>query len=168
MIQLSPHFSYAEAIISEYAARNGIDNTPPQDLLKVMVHTALCMERVRDSLGEPIHVTSWYRCPKLNEAISGQNHSQHMAGEAVDFICPLYGSPAVIAKHIADNRHVIQFDQLILEHQWIHISFKHDTATQGLNRNQIISLVQNGHYVLGLTDVHGNYLVYGNTGEVKS
>jgi zinc D-Ala-D-Ala carboxypeptidase len=48
--------------------------------------------------------------------------SQHMTGQAADFISPGFGSPAEIAAALRDSG--IEYDQLILEFgRWVHISF---------------------------------------------
>ena len=122
-MSLSPHFSLAEFTVSETAARRDIDNTPPAEVMPALKRTAQGLEAVRVRLGcAPIIVTSGYRSPALNAAIGGAAQSQHMTGEAADFICPRFGSPAEIAAALVDSG--IAYDQLLLEFgRWIHISF---------------------------------------------
>lgn len=50
--------------------------------------------------------------------------SQHMFGEADDFIAPGFGSPLMVCQAIADSNFL--FDQLIYEGTWAHISFVAD------------------------------------------
>lgn len=114
------------------------------------------MERVRAILNSPIHVDSWYRCLQLNRALKSKDTSQHLKGEAVDFICPEFGSPFEICVKILHYPELIIFDQLILEHTWVHISFNADPTTQP--RKQVLSLLQDGGYSLGLTDPNGRPL----------
>lgn len=123
MTYLSPHFTLAELTVSETAARRGIDNTPPPDVLERLRRTAQGLEAVRVRLGgAPIVVTSGYRAPAVNAAVGGQPNSQHMRGEAVDFISPRFGSPTEVATALRDSG--IEYDQLILEFgRWVHISF---------------------------------------------
>ncbi len=122
--KLSEHFTLAEAIYSPTATNKGIDNTPTPDALERMKFTAIRMEAVRQVLGNrSIYVTSWYRGPTLNSAIGGVKNSQHSRGEAVDFICQGYGNPKQICKALIDAKDVLQYDQLILEPTWVHISF---------------------------------------------
>jgi hypothetical protein len=78
-----------------------------------------------------------------------------MSGEAVDFISPTYGSPLQVCKQIIGYGDIINFDQLILEHSWVHISF---AISSGNPRKQVLSLLQSGGYAQGLTDKHGNKL----------
>jgi hypothetical protein len=133
---MTPHFSYEEAVRSETAARLGIDNTPPADIRETIRWVAHQMEDVRTFLGHPITVTSWYRCPKLNEAVRSKPTSQHIKGEAVDFVCPAFGTPRAIVAAL--RRSAIPFDQLILEYAdtsgggWTHISFTDDPRGQVL------------------------------------
>lgn len=120
-MDLSTHFSLSEFVTSQTAARLGIDNTPPQAVMRAILRTATGMEGVRTLLSAPIIISSGYRSPELNKAIGGAKNSQHVKGEAVDFICPGYGSPLKICKAIVASG--IKFDQLIQEGQWVHISF---------------------------------------------
>lgn len=120
-MQLSPHFSLAEFTVSQEAARRGIGNTPTEDVVDRLRHTAQCLESVRSLFGYPIIITSGFRCAKLNAAIGGAQNSAHMAGDAADFICPPAGNPATICGRIMASG--IKFDQLILEGGWTHISF---------------------------------------------
>ena len=150
---LSPHFTYNEAIASSTAKQKNLDNSPGTDELFAMFYTASKMEQVRRILGDKaIRINSWYRSPNLNAAVGGSKTSQHMKGEAVDFTCPSAGTPVDICKKLISSG--ISFDQLIYEHSWVHISFKNP---DGQNRKQVITLV-NGKYVSGITDKQGKEL----------
>lgn len=118
---MTPHFHIEEVEHSNIAERLGINNKLPEHLLSNALFTAHGMEDVRTLLGKPIPVSSWYRSPRLNAYIGGDKASQHMLAQAVDFICPAFGSPYAVASAIRASR--IQFDQLIYEHTWVHISF---------------------------------------------
>jgi hypothetical protein len=137
-MMLSPNFSLTEFTDSQTAARMGIDNDPPIELIPVLKATARCMEDVRDLLGgKPVLVSSAYRSPELNAAIKGSSRSQHMSGEAVDFTCPKFGTPEQIVQAIKDS--ALLFDQCILEYyRWVHISFS------ARNRRQTLIIDKNG------------------------
>lgn len=151
---LSEHFTLDEATTSDTAARKGINNSPPQAILDVMKRTATRMEKVRSVLfNESIHVNSWYRCPELNSLLGSSSTSQHPKGEAVDFTCSGYGNPLEICKAIIKQADLVRFDQLILEHTWIHISWKYDP--NAIQRGEVLSLLDNGHYAKGLTNSKG-------------
>lgn len=152
-IHLSTNFTLQEACISETASRLSIDNSIPSHLISTLEKTAIGMERVRAVLdNKPININSWYRSLLLNRALNSKDSSQHRTGEAVDFICPAYGCPVDIAKRLVDRHPNIRYDQLILEHTWIHISFNNNP------RGQVLSLLSNGSYSTGLTDRQGNIL----------
>ena len=122
------HFSISELTASATALREGIDNRPSKcayHLLHVLVDQLL--DPIREAWGEPIVVSSGYRCKELNTLIGGVKNSHHMLGCAAD----------IIAGNKADNRRLfnliqqmqqkgkIRFTQLILEGdgRWIHISY---------------------------------------------
>lgn len=143
---LSEHFTLSEVTNSETAARKGIDNTPPSSLNNTLAKTATGLEKVRALLGNvPIHINSWYRCPELNAAIGSTNHSQHLLGEAVDFICPAYGTPFEVCEKILANANLIRYDQLIFEYGWVHISWG------AKERRQALTLGKHGTYIQGIS-----------------
>lgn len=124
-MNLSDHFTLAEATVSQTAARMGIDNTPDAAMLDELRKTAQFMERVRDILGKPITVTSWYRCQELEDVIAPGRRTvgHHPLGAAVDFICPGYGSPLEIAARLSTMAAALGIGQLIYEYgTWVHIS----------------------------------------------
>ncbi len=55
-----------------------------------------------------------------------------MDGLACDFVCPAFGSPQKVAKELAESG--LEFDQLIYEGTWVHISFKKEG-----NRGEIMT-----------------------------
>ena len=124
MTQLTQHFQLDEFVFSETAVRRGIDNTPDADVLSNLLMLANGLERVRAILGHPVHVSSGYRCPKLNTAIGGSKSSAHMHGLAADFTCPAFGSPYDICVALEHELSYIgAVDQLIYEGRWVHIGF---------------------------------------------
>lgn len=152
---ISPHFSWYEVEHSETAERSGIDNSVPDSLVWVVTKTSLLMEQVRGILNQPIKVNSWYRCPDLQLLPAFYNpSSQHPHGEAVDFVCTEFGTPADICKNLIACG--VDFDQLILEHTWVHIS--RNSVPNAIQRKQVLSLLKNKKYAIGLTDVDGNAL----------
>lgn len=131
-MQLSPHFTLDEFCTSQTAARLGTINDPPLEVVANLKRTAAGMERVRNVLNSnAIHINSGYRSLKVNAALGSKSTSQHVTGEACDFICPTWGTPDRIMRVIADS--AIDYDQLIKEFDsWIHISFSDKNRRQAL------------------------------------
>lgn len=143
--KLSTHFTLREFLRSETAARRGIDNTPPPEILHALERTAVNLENVRRLLGVPIHISSGYRCLALNRALGSKDTSAHVRGLAADFDAPEYGPPIDICRAIYASD--IQYDQLIYEHTWVHIGWA--TAGAGVRR-QTLTLMPGGSYAHGL------------------
>ena len=143
-MQLTPHFSLAELTASTTARRLGIDNTPPPELMPRLVITAEMLERIRDTLGVPITVTSGYRGRQVNQAVGGVTSSDHTQGHAADIVAPGYGTPYRIAKTLAPLVSVLGIGQLILEgvkgKQWVHVS----TRVPDKPANRVITITDQG------------------------
>ncbi len=122
------YFTIDELSASTEARKMGIDNTPTPEAAKNL--TAL-VEAVLDPLrvkyGRPIHVSSGYRCPRLNKAVGGAATSQHVKGEAADIYVT---RPKEMAELFALIYYTLPFDQLIWERgddeapAWIHVSYR--------------------------------------------
>lgn len=124
MMNLSPNFTLAEMTRSEAAARRGIDNTPPPQLIEnlrqLCVHV---LEPVRAHFGRPVIVTSGFRSPAVNSAIGGSGTSQHSQGEAADFTVHGF-SNIEVCRWMEAN---LTYDQLIYEFGesgWVHCSWR--------------------------------------------
>lgn len=154
--QITEHFTYDELISSQKAEQLGIDNSHPSpEILSAATHTATCMEIVRDILAVPIDVDSWIRCLALNRALGSKDTSQHIKGQAVDFVAPAFGTPVQIAQKLVENADILRYDQLIMEHTWVHISF---SSPDDQPRGEVLSLLATGGYTYGITDKEGNKL----------
>ena len=134
----SKYFTEAETVVTRQA---GIKNIYKNDqaIIDAVQGTARYMDMVRALLNAPIVVSSWYRSPELNKKVGGSPRSQHMKGEAVDFICPKFGTPMAIVKYL-ERAGGIDFDQLIMEGTWVHISFCTHVSTTRKPRRQVIYL----------------------------
>jgi hypothetical protein len=128
MTQLTEHFTLEEMIASETADQCGIDNMPPPEVIEQLQKTADLLELVRTALGDvDIFVTSGYRCEELNEEVGGAANSQHMTGQAADFVAPDFGTPDQIYDFLQQAEPPIPYDQLIREYgEWVHISQSDD------------------------------------------
>lgn len=118
----SKYFHWEEVVDSQIAARRGIDNEPPESIVPNILSCAAQADVLRGALGNPMLVSSWYRCPELNEVVGSKPTSGHIQGWCLDFTCPAFGTISEVFEFIRASG--IMFDQLILEcNRWVHISF---------------------------------------------
>ncbi len=126
---LTPHFTLLESLHTNTRLPN--NPTPPQQ--QRILNTAYNMEIVRAVLGrKPIIISSWFRSQEVNERVGGVPDSEHTLGAAVDFTCPAFGSPYEICRTLVSAAHILNYNQLIYEGGWVHISFPPD-GTPGKN-----------------------------------
>lgn len=123
-IHLSRNFTLAELVRTSVGRPE--DNFPTADRQLASL-TRLCtslLQPIRDEWG-PLTITSGFRSPAVNEAVGSSPRSQHLAGEAADFIPARAGCREVWAWV---QRRSLSWGQLILETsrtaQWIHISLQ--------------------------------------------
>ncbi len=122
------YFSLDELCASATALREGIDNRPSKcayHLLHVLVDQLL--DPIREAWGEPIVVSSGYRCKELNALVGGAQHSHHLIGCAADLIAGNRDDHRRLFNLIVQMQQSgqIRFTQLIAEdnYRWIHISY---------------------------------------------
>jgi len=136
---ISKHISMNEGVYSITAKRLGLENKPTEAHLNNMKMLAVkVFEPLREWVGGPIRINSFYRGPELNKAIGGSKKSQHCNGQAVD-IDDIYGhkTNAEMFNYIRDN---LEFDQMIWEFgdnknpNWVHVSY----INPGENRNKCL------------------------------
>lgn len=151
-MQLSPHFTLREFIASETAARRGIDNSLPAELLPAAGETAAMLERIRARLSQlagrdiPMLLSSGYRSPALNRAIGGSRNSDHQLACAADWTAPAFGTPTEICRALADELRELGIGQLINEfpdrNGWVHTS----TRAPARPINAVISITARGTF----------------------
>ncbi len=138
-MKISDHITYAEAIHSQTAKRKGIDNTPNPNQIEAMKLLAeKVFEPLREWVGGPIKVNSFFRSPDLNTKIGGSKTSQHCKGQAID-IDDVYGykTNSEMYHWIKEN---LSFDQMIWEFgtdtqpNWVHVSY----VSEENNRNRCL------------------------------
>ena len=138
-MKISDHITYAEAIHSQTAKRKGIDNTPNPNQIEAMKLLAeKVFEPLREWVGGPIKVNSFFRSPELNTKIGGSKTSQHCKGQAID-IDDVYGykTNSEMYQWIKEN---LSFDQMIWEFgtdtqpNWVHVSY----VSEENNRNRCL------------------------------
>ena len=125
---ISEHISYKESTNSITAIRRGIDNTPTDDHLHFMeIIAEEVFEPLREWVGGPIKINSFFRCPKLNKAIGGSSKSQHCKGQAID-LDDTFGHLTNTEMYHFIKEH-LDFDQMIWEFgdddnpDWVHVSY---------------------------------------------
>lgn len=134
-VSFEAHFTLAELTRSAKAKELGIENEPPEHVVRNLRWTMAGMERVRYLLGGyAIKILSGYRCPTLNLAVGGQEKSQHIQGLAVDFTCKSFGDPRQVATKLSSWVRILGIDQLILEEGWVHVSFSQEPRGEVLTR----------------------------------
>lgn len=119
--RLSDNFWLNEFLFSETAARHGHPLVPDKKQVNYLVQLVrMTLQPIRNLLQRPVVITSGYRDEWLNTMIGGSQNSQHMKGQAADFIVPGM-TPHQVCEKIVEAG--IPFDQLISEFgQWTHIS----------------------------------------------
>lgn len=127
-IQLSKNFRLSEFIRSATASNNNIHQQFIIDfniLINLAYLTNTLLQPLREIVG-PINITSGYRCTEVNIIVGGSATSQHLFGQAVDFVCEDFSRAILFIKNKP-------FDQLILYDSFIHVSL-----TTSRNRYQVI------------------------------
>ena len=149
MIRFSKHVSWKEGTYSRTGERLGLDNTPNEKQIECMKDISENLfEPLREWVGGPIKINSFFRGRKVNTAIGGSTRTQHMKGQAID-IDDTFGhkTNAEMYHYIKDN---LDFDQLIWEFgddenpNWLHISW----VSHRPNRKKLtVALKKNGKTV---------------------
>jgi len=138
-MSISKHISMKEAVESYTAKRRGIKNVPGEyELVNMTAVAENIFEPLREWVGGPIKINSFFRSVELNQAIGGSSKSQHCQGRAID-IDDTYGwkTNAEMYHWVKEN---LDFDQMIWEFgtdenpDWVHISY----VSQDGNRNRCL------------------------------
>lgn len=121
-IQLSPDFNLGEFVKTS----TGLDNIPTDvEIENLRLLVANVLQPLRTYLKKPIRITSGYRSPLVNAAVSGSSTtSQHMKGQAADFQID-----GMTNQQIIDTVRMLglPYDQIIDEQlrgsKWVHVSY---------------------------------------------
>ena len=127
-MKITEHITYNEACHSFTAKRLGISNIPSEyQMWNMVVLATEIFEPLREWVGGPIKINSFFRSTDLNQAIGGSSKSQHCEGRAID-LDDVYGhkTNAEMFEYISKN---LDYDQLIWEFgddnnpDWVHVSY---------------------------------------------
>ena len=147
---ISRDFTTKEVMASDTADRQGIDNTPPPNLMdEARRLAARILQPLRDEIGQPLNVTSWYRSPALNEAVGGSETSAHLEARAADVWS--YGYTALeLAYQCVMQR--APFDELIIypDQGRIHVAIKPSGRDPA---RELMTKLEGSSYLMGLHDV---------------
>lgn len=147
MKKISEHISYKEATYSLTAKLLGLSNKPKKEHLENMELVAeKVFEPLREWVGGPIKVNSFYRAEEVNSRIGGASlTSAHIVGQAIDITTMGKKTNKEMFEYIIEN---LDFDQVISEYpikgepQWIHVSY----VSKKDNRKQALEIKRKGKY----------------------
>ena len=125
---ISKHISDREGVYSTTATRKGLANKPDQfQLANMKLLAEKVFEPLREWVGGPIRINSFFRCKALNKAIGGSTTSQHCKGQAMDIDDG--GCKKTNAEMYEWIKKNLDFDQMIWEFgdeknpNWVHVSY---------------------------------------------
>lgn len=136
------YFELHEFTASDTARKKGIDNTPSFEIVGHLDElVSEILDPLRQDYGEPIEVTSGYRCEALNKAVGGVASSAHLLGYAAD----LTAKDMDAFKSFCQawfTKTTRRFDQVIVERdkkgsEWVHVGLKNKKGEQ---RRQVFSM----------------------------
>ena len=144
-MKISNNFTLEELYKSYTADSLKIDNKPNEKMknnLIILVKEVL--QPIRDAFGQPIIVSSGYRCSKLNKAVGGAANSDHLYGSAADIhtksdkpednkvlfdtICMLAKTKKIKCRQIIDE----------YGYNWVHVSINNEYNSK--KDNQILHI----------------------------
>ena len=137
-MNLSPHFTYEELIVTDHRE---FDNTPNQSELQNLFRLSEFLEVVKTVLdGRPIMVNSAFRSKAVNDACGSRDSSAHRLGLAADIRVPGL-TPDQVTRALIDSK--LPFDQVIREFdRWTHVAIP--STPVGLPRLQALIIDKAG------------------------
>lgn len=122
----SKYFTEKETTVSATGSKLGIKNIPNEFEKENIQYTADRMDFIRELLGVPLIVLSWFRCEELNNAVNGSKTSAHRFGLACDVYSKDMSAKTIYEKLIkAKELDFLSYDQLIYypKQCFVHIGF---------------------------------------------
>ena len=131
------YFTLRELTKSDVATRKRIKNVPnKQEEQNLVALVDNILDPLREVYGNPIIITSGFRCEELNRLVGGSKTSHHRTGQAAD-IRTIVDTPEENKKlYDLIIKLILPFDQLINEYNfdWVHVSYT------PRNRKQILKI----------------------------
>lgn len=135
-MKLTENFTTQEVTRSDTAQRLKIDNCLSIEILdNAYKFSKGVLQPLREHIGRPFIISSWYRSKALNEAVGGTHNSAHLKAQAVDFVIGGLSARQTyeIVLETLKTLH-IPFDQLIFESftkdghttEWVHLSWERE------------------------------------------
>lgn len=119
-LQLSKHFMLSDFIKSSIAAERGYDNCPNIHVISNLQQVCLnVLEPVVEQFGPHLHILAGYQCLEILHELELDLTSQHLTGQAVDFLVKLPGTKdsleglMPVFGWMCDN---ISYDELFMEY----------------------------------------------------
>lgn len=121
-LKLSEHFKLSEFTKSNTARRYKVSNIPSDSHISNLKNLCVnALEPIRKEYGLPIHVSSGYRCPLLNELVGGVPNSYHKLGCAADISGPDFSRLKECIGVLVENG-TIHLDEYIEYPSFVHVA----------------------------------------------
>lgn len=120
---LTPHFDLSELAFTSLTKYKKKNLEEAQQNMGRMYLLAGFAERVREIVGQPLIITSGYRCKELNSAVGGSATSQHLLCEAIDIVCNRLSVKSLFDRIKKSD---LKYEQMIIETNaagstWLHL-----------------------------------------------
>lgn len=134
------YFIFNEFFDSDVADAAGIVNYPAPEIesfirMNIMALVDQVLDPIRERWGEPVRITSGYRCEALNDLVGGKESSLHLTGRAADFTIDGL-TPSEYRRLAFWCAAHLDFDQMIVyaKRRFIHVSYMSPKS----NRHEVL------------------------------
>lgn len=119
---ISKNFKLSEMTATLF---KNVDNSIPNDKIykNLVFGCRYVLQPVRDQFGQPVIITSGYRCPILNIYVGGVKNSAHLQGRAAD----------IRIKHLSYKKQMQLFELLVANKYTTQVLWERNNVTQWLH-----------------------------------
>ena len=126
MVSLTDNFTLEEMAKTSYADLKEKNLKESVSCKASLVLVCQELQKLRGFLSRPVYITSGFRCQELNARVFSSTKSQHLVGEAADFVAEGYQDSKGIEYIFWWCANNLNYRQLILEKPanrkpWIHL-----------------------------------------------